>query len=233
MNTQTTSRVVRIVLALVCFAPLIVWVATVQHPVSYIRFGGMPPGQQLYLIAKLAGLLAFCLFWTQCLLALARHAPMLPGFPVSDLKLHRKLGFTTAALILAHVGCFVAATQLRTGHQALDLLLPVFDQGFYKFNVSLGVVAFWVSCATVFAGWRAARGSRRWKVIHLLWPVVFGLAFWHAFTIGTESRFGAMRYLVLALVASLVVATMVRVFRRCRKTPATIGGLRADPDSAY
>lgn len=232
MTTQTTTRIVWLALALVCCAPLIVWVTTVQHPLSYVRFGGMPPGQQLYLIAKLAGLLAFCLFWTQCILALARHAPMLPGFPVSDLKLHRRLGFTTAVLILVHVGCFVAATQLRTGHPAWNLLVPVVDQGFYKFNVSLGVAAFWVSCATVFAGWRTARGNRRWKVIHLLWPAVFGLAFWHAFTIGTESRFGAMRYLVLALVASLVVATMVRVFRRRRKPPAPIGDWRADPDSA-
>ena len=192
----------------------------------------MPPGQQLYLIAKLAGLIAFCLFWTQCLLALARHAPMLPGFPVSNLKLHRRLGFATAALILVHVGCFLAATQLRTGHQALDLLVPVFDQGFYKRNVSLGVVAFWVSCATVFAGWRTARGGRRWKAVHLLWPVVFGLAFWHAFTIGTESRFGAMRYLVLALVASLIVAAGVRLFRRRGRARTLPGDWGPDSETA-
>lgn len=220
MTTQTTTRIVRMVLALVCCAPLIVWMASVQHPLSYVRFGGMPPGQQLYLVAKLAGLLAFCLFWTQCVLALARHAPMLPGFPASDLRLHRRLGFTTAGLILMHVGCFLVATSMRTGHPAWDLLLPVFDQGFYKFNISLGVVAFWLVCVTVFAGWRTSRGGRRWKAIHLLWPAVFGLAFWHAFTIGTESRFGGMRYLVLALVASLTVAAMVRWFRSRRRSPA-------------
>lgn len=220
MTTQTTTRIVRMVLALVCFAPLIVWLASVQHPLSYVRFGGMPPGQQLYLVAKLAGLLAFCLFWTQCVLALARHAPMLPGFPASDLRLHRRLGFTTAGLILMHVGCFLVATSMRTGHPAWDLLLPVFDQGFYKFNIGLGVVAFWLVCVTVFAGWRTSRGGRRWKAIHLLWPTVFGLAFWHAFTIGTESRFGGMRYLVLALVASLTVAAMARWFRSRRRPAA-------------
>jgi DMSO/TMAO reductase YedYZ heme-binding membrane subunit len=220
MTTQTTTRIVRMVLALVCFAPLIVWLASVQHPLSYVRFGGMPPGQQLYLVAKLAGLLAFCLFWTQCVLALARHAPMLPGFPASDLRLHRRLGFTTAGLILVHVGCFLVATSMRTGHPAWDLLLPVFDQGFYKFSIGLGVVAFWLVCVTVFAGWRTSRGGRRWKAIHLLWPAVFGLAFWHAFTIGTESRFGGMRYLVLALVASLTVAAMARWFRSRRRPAA-------------
>ena len=220
MTTPAATRIVRLVLALVCCAPLIVWLATVHHPLSYVRFGGMPPGQQFYLIAKLAGLLAFCLFWTQCVLALARHAPMLPGFPGSDLRLHRRLGLATAALILVHVGCFVAATTMRTGHPAWDLLWPVFDQGFYKFNIGLGVVAFWLVCLTVFAGWRTSRGGRRWKAIHLLWPAVFGLAFWHAFTIGTESRFGGMRYLVLALVASLAVALLARWFRLRRRPPA-------------
>ena len=220
MTTQTSTRIARLVLALVCCAPLIVWLATVHHPLSYVRFGGMPPGQQLYLVAKLAGLLAFCLFWTQCVLALARHAVIVPGFPSSDLRLHRRLGLATAALILVHVGCFLVATTMRTGHAAWDLLLPVFDQGFYKFNVGLGVVAFWLVCGTVFAGWRVSRGARRWKAIHLLWPAVFGLAFWHAFTIGTESRFGGMRYLVLALVASLVVALLARWFRPRRRPPA-------------
>lgn len=221
MTMPTTTRIVRLVLALVCCAPLIVWLATVHHPLSYVRFGGMPPGQQLYLVAKLAGLLAFCLFWTQCVLALARHAPVLPGFPSSDLRLHRRLGLATVSLILVHVGCFVAATTMRTGHPAWDLLLPVFDQGFYKFNIGLGVVAFWIVCVTVFAGWRTSRGARRWKAIHLLWPAVFGLAFWHAFTIGTESRFGGMRYLVLALVASLAVALLARWLRPRRRPPAS------------
>ena len=231
MTTPTTTRIVQLVLALVCCAPLIVWLATVHHPLSYVRFGGMPPGQQLYLVAKLAGLLAFCLFWTQCVLALARHAPVVPGFPSSDLRLHRRLGLATAALILVHVGCFVAATTMRTGHPAWDLLWPVFDQGFYKFNIGLGVVAFWLVSLTVFAGWRTSRGGRRWKAIHMLWPAVFGLAFWHAFTIGTESRFGVMRYLVLALVASLVVATLARAFRPRGRTPVPTGDRRADPDS--
>ncbi len=232
MTTPTTTRIVQIVLALVCCAPLIVWMASVQHPLSYVRFGGMPPGQQLYLVAKLAGLLAFCLFWAQCMLALARHAPMLPGFPASNPELHRRLGVATAALILVHVGCFVVASRLRTGHPAWDLLRPVFDQGFYKFNVGLGVVAFWIVCVTVFAGWRTSRGGRRWKAIHLLWPAVFGLAFWHAFAIGTESRFGAMRYLVLALVASLVVATLARWFRGRRQPLAPRKDWPADANPA-
>ena len=213
MTTIMKTRMIWIGLVLICCAPLAVWMASVNDPMSYVRLGGLPPGQQLYLVAKLAGLFAVFLFWLQCLLALARHAPMVPGFPVSDLRLHRRLGVVTALLILAHVVCFTVAASLRTGHVSWDLLLPNFTHGYYKFYLGLGAIAFWIVCLTVFAGWRVSRGHARWKRIHLMWPAVFGLAFLHAFAIGTESRFGAMRYLVLFLVASLIIVGIGRFLR--------------------
>jgi predicted ferric reductase len=194
MTSSIKTRTIWIGLILICCAPLIVWITSVNDPMSYVRLNGLPPGQQFYLVAKLAGLLSFFLFWLQCLLALARYAPMVPEFPVSDLHLHKRLGGATALLILTHVACFIIATSLRTGHASWELLLPSFAHGYYKLYIGLGAIAFWIVCLTVFAGWRSARGHSRWKRVHRLWPVVFGLAFLHAFAIGTESRFGAMRH---------------------------------------
>jgi DMSO/TMAO reductase YedYZ heme-binding membrane subunit len=213
MTASMKTRAIWMGLILICCAPLVVWVASVNAPMSYVRLNGLPPGQQLYVIAKLAGLLAFFLFWLQCLLALARYAPIVPGFPVSDLRVHRRLGSATALLILAHVVCFIIATSLRTGHASWELLLPSFAHGYYKLYVGLGAIAFWIVCPTVFAGWRVARGHRHWKAIHRLWPVVFGLTFLHAFAIGTESRFGVMRYLVIFMVVSLAIAGIHRLWR--------------------
>ena len=210
MTTATKTRAIWVGLILICCTPLIVWMASVNDPMSYFRFNGLPPGQQLYLVAKLSGLFAIFLFWLQCMLALARYAPIALGFPVSDFRLHRRLGIATALLILAHVAPFVVAASLRTGHAAWDLLIPNFTHGYYRMNIGLGAIAFWIVCLTVFAGWRTARGQRHWKMVHLLWPVVFGLAFLHAFAIGTESRYGAMRYLVIFIAVSLSVATVVR-----------------------
>ena len=210
MTTATKTRAIWAGLILICCTPLIVWMASVNDPMSYFRFNGLPPGQQLYLVAKLSGLFAIFLFWLQCMLALARYAPIALGFPVSDFRLHRRLGIATALLILAHVAPFVVAASLRTGHAAWDLLIPNFTHGYYRMNIGLGAIAFWIVCLTVFAGWRTARGQRHWKMVHLLWPVVFGLAFLHAFAIGTESRYGAMRYLVIFIAVSLSVAAVVR-----------------------
>jgi predicted ferric reductase len=213
MTPAAKRRTIWAVMILICCAPIVVWTASVNHPSAYLRIGGLPPGQQLYLLAKLVGLFALCLFWMQCVLALAARAPLFTGFPAATPCLHRRLGAATAILILGHVSLFVAATSLRTGHVAWELLLPDFTHGDYKFNVGLGAVAFWVVCLTVFAGWRTSRGARSWKAVHRLWPVVFGLAFTHAFTIGTESRYGAMRYLVLFIAVSLGVAALVRWWR--------------------
>ncbi len=220
MTTAMKTRATWIGLILICCAPLIAWMASVNDPMSYFRLNGLPPGQQLYLVAKLSGLFAFFLFWLQCMLALARYAPISLGFPVSDFRLHRRLGIATGLLILAHVVPFVVAASLRTGHPAWDLLIPNFAHGYYRLNIGLGAIAFWIVCLTVFAGWRTARGQRRWKVVHLLWPVVFGLAFLHAFAIGTESRYGAMRYLVIFIAVSLMLAGVGRLLSMLQCRPA-------------
>jgi DMSO/TMAO reductase YedYZ heme-binding membrane subunit len=199
-----------LVMALVCCAPIIVWGASVNDPMAYLRGSGLPSGQQLYLLAKLAGLLAFSLFWLQCMLTLARYAPKRLGFPMSDLWAHKCLGIATALLIFGHVGSFIGAASARTGHLAAELLLPSFTQGHYKLYVGLGAIAFWLVCATVFAGWQRARGVRRWRAVHQLWPLVFGLVFLHAFCIGSESRYGAMRYLMIFMVLSLGIAGVAR-----------------------
>lgn len=213
MAAASKHRLIWAAMLLVCASPLVVWLASVNDPMAYVRLSGLPPGQQLYLIAKLAGLLAFCLFWLQCMLALARYAPVSLRFPVSDVRLHRRLGIATGLLILAHVAPFVVAASLRTDHVAWDLLIPNFNHGYYRLNVGLGALAFWLVCLTVFAGWRTARGQRRWKAVHLLWPVVFGLAFLHAFAIGTESRYGLMRYVVIFIAISLMLAGIARLLR--------------------
>lgn len=217
--TAAKHRLIWTAMILVCCSPLAVWVASVNSPLAYVRLDGLPPGQQLYLLAKLAGLFAICLFWLQCLLALATRAPLLTGFPAATPRLHIRLGATTALLILGHVVLFVAAASARTGHLAWEWLLPNFTHGDYKFNVGLGALAFWLVCLTVFAGWRTARGQRRWKAVHLLWPVVFGMAFLHAFAIGTESRYGAMRYVVVFVAISLMLAGIARILR-ARKSHA-------------
>ncbi len=211
------------VLSLVCLSPLLVWSLTVPDAWRYLRIEGLPPGQALYVVAKLIGLFAMCLFWLQCVLALARHAPLFFGFPSSDHRVHRRLGLATLILILLHAGLFIVAASLRTGHIAWDLLLPSVGHGYYRTSVGLGAVALWLCLLAIFAGRRVAQGYRRWKPIHMVWPMVFGLVFIHAIAIGTESRYSAMRYVTLFMGTSLTVAGVWRVWRsRCDKSTLNV-----------
>jgi predicted ferric reductase len=210
------ARVAWLVFVAVCLSPVVAWFASVNDPFAYFRTG-LPAGQQMYLIAKLFGLLAFFLFWLQAMLALARRAPILAGFPCSDPRLHKVLGIVSALLILVHVGLFVAAASTRSDRIAWDLLWPDFTHGYYRTHIDLGAVALWMTPLMLFAGWRLSRGRRAWKAVHMMWPVAFVLMFLHAYGIGTESRFGAMRYIVLFVAASLAIALFYRLLRRNRK----------------
>lgn len=196
--------------AAVLCAPLIVWLISVKNPVAYFT-NDVPPGQAVYVVSKLAGLLALSTFWGQCMLALAGRAPVLREFPTVRLGTHKVLGFLTIALVLTHVLLFFGAASLRGGAPAWNLLWPNFSHGYYSSMVSLGLIALWLLLLGVYAGWRTAKGDRAWKKVHMVWFGVFLLIFTHAYAIGSESRYGAMRYVLLFIATSLVAATWSRL----------------------
>ncbi|MEX2963695.1 hypothetical protein [Microbulbifer sp. TYP-18] len=209
-----STRQQTIILTFVCglaFAfPIAVWHLSAGNPVLYFT-RELPPGQLPYLFSKLTGLLAFSCFWVQCLLALAKGAPVLRNsMPSLTTKGHIRLGLSTLGLVLAHLGLFFTAVSLRTGAPAWGLLLPQFSQGYYQLHVSLGLVGLWLLLLAIFAGWQTYRGKRGWRKVHMAWFAVFALVFWHAFAIGSESRYGAMRYVFLLMVTSLTAIALSR-----------------------
>jgi predicted ferric reductase len=218
--TPIRTRAANALLAALACLPVAIWWSSVQHPMAYLRIDGLPSGQSLFVLAKLAGLLAVVALWIQAMLALAGRVPLLRVLPASTPRQHRRLGMLTALLVLAHVVLFIVATTLRKKALAIDLLWPNLDHGYYFFNVSLGAFAFWLMVLTVFAGWRTARGDRRWRAVHLLWPVLVGLVFFHAMDIGSESRYGAMRGVMVALAITVGMAGVARVMAMLRRQPS-------------
>lgn len=196
--------------------PLAVWRLSVGNPLDYFTYR-VPPGQTLYAMSKLSGLLALAFFWLQCMTALARFAPALRGFIAFNRQQHVALGTTTFLLALIHVVLFIAASSARTGHSALHLLLPKFDAGFFSAYVSLGTIAFWGLGVAIYAGWRRWRGHEAWKWIHRGVLVVFTLGFLHGVSIGSETRLSLMAYLYAFIGLSLSVATCSAVWLECKR----------------
>jgi predicted ferric reductase len=225
MTAANDTRVKRLLVPLVCAAtlliPVLVWLISTHGPIAYF-IHEVPPGQRFYIVSKLFGLLALTLFWLQCMTALARFAPALRGFLSLSRRQHVWIGATTFVLVAVHIGLFLTASTLRTGHLALPLLVPKFDQGFYSANVSLGAVAFWILLAVTAAGLLRLRGHQIWRWVHRASLVVFALGFLHGIAIGTETRFGLMKYIYAFIGLSLATAVAswiwVQVRARSRRT---------------
>lgn len=214
------KRIVHTMFVAVLAAPLIVWLVSVENPVAYFT-REVPPGQSLYIISKLAGLVALCTLWVQCMLALAGRSLVLREFPTIRPGTHKRLGLFTLALVFMHVALFFIAASMRGGAPAWNLLWPNFSHGYFTAMVSLGLIALWLLLLGVYAGWRTAKGHRAWKKVHMVWFGVFLLVFTHAYTIGSESRYGAMRYVLLFIATSLVAATWSRLRARRRAKKET------------
>lgn len=79
-GSKPVSTFIWCVVAAVLVAPIVTWWRSVGDPSVYFTHA-LPPGQSIFIFAKLAGLLAIGLFWAQALLAMAPRVPMFRGFP--------------------------------------------------------------------------------------------------------------------------------------------------------
>ena len=212
MSARTLRRLGGLALgALALGVPVATWLAGVGDPLDYLRHA-LPPGQVPYVLSKLAGLVAFALFWVQALLALARGTPVQALLPTLSARAHRNLGLSTLGAALAHGGLFFAASLLRTGGAAWKLWLPQVGHGYFALHVSFGLVALWLLVLGAYAGWRRrSSGGALWRWVHRAWAASFVLVVVHGLGIGSESRAGAMRGLSLLIVVSLGAVALLRL----------------------
>lgn len=179
--------------ALTFLIPPLTWLISSGDPLAYFTHH-VPPGQAIFVGSKLCALLALSLFWLQGMTALSRLSPALQGFFQFTRRQHVLLGCTTSLFVLLHLGSFVLASTLRTKHSALDLLIPTFAHGFYRAMVSLGAIAFWLLLVVIVAGALRLQGGAAWRWVHRIVFAVFALGFVHGIAIGSETRFGLMKY---------------------------------------
>jgi predicted ferric reductase len=182
-----------------------------------------PPGQLSYLLAKLSALYALVLLWAQVLLGLLKHRLSSAPSSVVGAKrwasIHRALGLATLLLILTHVLLFVAATSLRNGHLAWDLLLP-WGQGYYRTMVASGAAALWLAALAIAVRFIRRLQGRAKTWLHRLALVAVILVLLHSLTIGTESRAGWMLWGYGFMAISLLVALIDRLHRALRSRPS-------------
>ena len=191
--------------------PLLSWLTAIGNPFAYFRYE-LPPGQVLYILAKLAGMYAFVLLWFQAMMALLKR-DRLSGYLVPEWTLdrHRVLGIATILTAWTHFLCFFSAVSIRKETVASDLLLPQFQEGIYSFAVSLGWIALVGLTVVALTGLLRGRRQGIWALAHRLSMLVFLLAFFHAQMIGSETKTGLWLFVHLLFLATLLLAIARRV----------------------
>jgi DMSO/TMAO reductase YedYZ heme-binding membrane subunit len=177
--------------------PAIVWMIAVGDLWAYFSHN-VPRGQILYLFSKLLGIYALYIMAAQIIVGIQGRQSAL-------FRYHRRLGLITAVVVFGHLGLFVTAASLRTGHAAWDNLIPAFDQGFFKSAVSYGIVAAYIMLIVVCSGLALRKLPALLRQLHRLAYVVVGLGWLHSFSIGTETRsltllsyYGCLAVLIVA-----------------------------------
>lgn len=174
-------------LALVVLFPVF-FVFVNSPPIADYKGGLAPPGQLIYLVSKAFGLIAVTLFLYQAITGLIIFMKVRSIEPVilPSRTIHQYIGIGTIVCIFAHVGLFVVAASIRTGNPQFGLLLPNFEQGHYRFMLSIGLIAMLVLVIAVTAIVYISHASRIRRWTHRLALIGFGLALWHAYSIGSE-----------------------------------------------
>jgi hypothetical protein len=213
----------RVLAPVVCVATfgiaILVWLDATGNPIAYFS-SDVPPGQTFYVFSKLCALIAIVMLWFQSMAALAKTTPALRGFPILRGRAHAGFGIATVLVIVAHLSLFIAASTLRTGHLPLDLLVPAIDQGYFRTMVGLGAIAFWLLVLAVIAGWIRYRGTWAARWVHRLVFAVIGIGFVHGLTVGSETRFGLMKYVYAFIGLSLGTALLSWVWQGLRRARA-------------
>lgn len=171
--------------------PVLLWLTELRGPLDHLR-GNVPPGQSLYVLSKLAGLVALSLVTLQVALVVStRLAVIASRLRARVRRLHPILGLFAALAIAGHVLLFAAAATVRAGHTAWSVVGFSFSAGSYEAGRSLGAIGFWTVVVTILAGIMLARHrNHEWlRRLHVLTAGAVFAGAGHAIWIGSEPAF--------------------------------------------
>lgn len=190
--------------------PLILWLFSVGNVFDYLE-DGVPVGQLLYILSKLAGLLAISLLTLQISLMSFRRLPLalrgLKSRPRWNIERHGILGTVTIICAVVHAGLFILAASARSDHWVWHLLAPRFQSGFYDAMVSLGVIAIYLLVIVGILGWYSRRRAYLRPIHQVVVVLSTALIIIHSFAIGSETHTLPLRLYYVALLAILAGST--------------------------
>lgn len=165
-----------------------------------------------WLASRSAGLVAMALVTCSVLLGLAMAARLVPVRRRRDaVRLHEHLALLGLVSIAAHGLLLLPDQWLKPG--VTGVAVP-FALGYRTVWTGLGVIAGYLAAALGLSFYVRSRiGVRRWRRLHRLTTLVYGLALVHALDAGTDAQLPLVRWALLGSLAPVLALVGLRVWR--------------------
>ena len=163
-------------------------------------------------LTRAGGLISFLLLYLAIFFGIAIRFPGLKRIfqPIDSLNLHAWL--SVQALIFVVIHGLVLLTDEYLGFSLKDLFVPL-SSTYQPELVTLGVLGMYSMIALVLTSiFRKYLSYRIWRVTHFLNIVLYGLAFFHAYYLGTDLKVGLLREIFIGmniLLLGLILASLL------------------------
>lgn len=201
-----------ILLSIALAIPGIIWLSSISQS-NTLFSPNSPPGQNLYISAKLAGLYTGILATAQVLVGLLRHYFVRRSIAPWNEHLHRALGTLVCLTATIHVVLFASAKSIRSGHMPWDLLLLDFDGGFYRTAISIGTLGYYGIVFVLIAGVLRRTFTSKWRFIHKIAPYAVITGITHGLLIGSEVKSPILFVSYAAMILLIAIAVFFRYFQ--------------------
>jgi predicted ferric reductase len=219
-----------LILAILLAVPLAAFAYNVRGPLQYLG-PNPPPGQPAYIMMRVAGHVAFVLMFAQLVVGSSAVALSRWLDWGGLVRFHRGLGLFTIGAVLSHPLLFGWGRTLRAGkEQVSTTLLPHLGVNYWETMLALGAFALYAAILAAAAAMLGRRiGERAWRIVHAMNYAAFFLAFFHAISIGSETRFPAVTIEYSILAGAAAVALLVRARRLFRAGPSPSASGEPEP----
>lgn len=189
--------------------PLWLWFNQTGSLAPYFD-GSAPPGQWLYVLSKLLGMVALSgMAWQVIIMLMSKMSPFPAGW---TRVIHPLAGSLILMAALAHFLLFFFAVTARQGSPAWGLLLPN-TKDFYHTHLTFGLVGLWLLCLVVVTGLLRKVGFfNAARSLHKVYWLVIGLIYLHALAVGSESQSMVGLLYYLGLGGALILALLITRF---------------------
>ena len=175
-----------------------------------------PAGEKWsWYLTRAGGLISFLLLYLVIFFGIAIRFPGLKKIfqPIDSLNFHAWI--SVQALIFVVIHGLVLLTDEYLNFSLKDLFIPL-SSTYQPELVTLGVLGMYSMIAIILTSYfRKYISQRIWRITHFLNIVLYGLAFFHAFYLGTDLKSGLMREIFLGmnvlLLAMMIVSLLLKL----------------------